>query len=80
MFTNVGRALPLITCLYKTYFYNIGFISSNDGLFTIQEMQLRGKARLLITWTSQGKLLDTWTLRISLTFGFLEGSPWILDI
>ena len=43
---NSGKTLPLITSLYKICFYNAGFIDSNDGPFTIQEMQLQGKARL----------------------------------
>ena len=49
----------LITCLYNICFYNIGFIESNNGPFKIQEMQLLGKARLLIMWTSQE---SSWTL------------------
>ena len=59
MLNNVGKTLPLITCLYELCFYNAGFISSNNGPFTIKDMQLRGKAQLLIIWTSQG---SSWTL------------------
>ena len=60
---DARRTLPLITRLYKIFFYNAGFIGSNNRPFIIQEMQLHGKARLLILWTSQEKLLDTWTSR-----------------
>ena len=37
---NAGRTLLLNIFLYKICFYNAGFIGSNDGPFTMQEMQL----------------------------------------
>ena len=46
MLGNASWTFLLITCLYKICFYNVRFIGSNDGPFTIQEMQLQGKARL----------------------------------
>ena len=68
----------------KFAFYNDGFIDSNDGPFTIQEMWLRGKARFLIMLTSWGSswtldLLVIWTVWISWTFGSLEGAIGFLS-
>ena len=36
MLGNVSQTFSLITCWYKIYFYNVGFIGSNDGPFAIQ--------------------------------------------
>ena len=78
----------LITCLYNIFFYNAGFIGSNNGPFTIQEMQLRGKAQGS-SWTlgSLGGALGFLTSRTFWQFWHLGNlgsvdllAIWILDL
>ena len=77
MLNNERRTHSLITCLYKTCFYNIGLISSNSGPFT--RNAIARKSSTFDTVDFSGKLLDTWiswtwTAWISWTFGSLEGA------
>jgi len=77
MLNNERRTHPLITCLYKTCFNNIGLIGSNIGPFTRNAIARKNLASDNVDLLD---LLIIWTAWISRTFRFLGGALGLLAI
>ena len=60
MLGNASWTFLLITCLYKICFYNVRFIGSNDGPFTIQGNEIATKGSTSNNVDFSRELLDTW--------------------